>query len=76
MDWLNEGCSNRVIATLIKDSTTRKILFDNNLEFIAPDSITVEVDKYKDEIIEKAGISEKEYSILLSIMAARDKAKN
>ena len=60
--------SNRVIAALIKDSTTRKILFDNNFEFIAPDSITMEVDKYRGLIIEKAGISEKEFDILLSII--------
>ena len=60
--------SNRVIAALIKDSTTRKILFDNNFEFIAPDSIIMEVDKYKDVIIDKSGITEKEFDILLSII--------
>jgi predicted nucleic acid-binding protein len=60
--------SNRVIAALIKDSTTRKILFDNNFEFIAPDSITIEVDKYKDAIMEKAGISVEEFGVLLSLI--------
>ena len=61
--------SNRVIAALIKDSTTRKILFNNNFEFIAPDSITMEVDKYKDVIIEKSGITEKNsaFCYLLSL---------
>ena len=60
--------SNRVIAALIKYSTTREILFSDNFEFIAPDSITVEVNKYKDIIIEKSGIAEKEFNILLSII--------
>ena len=60
--------SNRVIAALIKDSTTRGILFNNNFEFIAPDSITIEVNKYKDVIIEKSGITEKEFDILLSFI--------
>ncbi|MEK6909637.1 MAG: PIN domain-containing protein [Candidatus Aenigmatarchaeota archaeon] len=60
--------SNRVIAAMIKDSTTRDILFDNNLEFIAPDTIKVEVNKYKTAIIEKAGVTEEEFDILLSLI--------
>ena len=60
--------SNRVIAALIKDSTTRNILFDNKFEFIAPDTITIEINKYKTTIIEKAGITEEEFDVLLSLI--------
>src|SRR3989338_8856333 len=60
--------SNRVIAALIKDSTTRNILFDDKFEFIAPDTIKIEISKYKTIIIEKAGIAEDEFDVLLSLI--------
>lgn len=60
--------SNRVIAALIKDSTTRNIIFDEKFEFIAPDTITIEINKYKATIIEKAGIAEDEFDVLLSLI--------
>ena len=59
--------SNRVIAALIKDSTTRKILFDKNFDFVAPDYIKIEISKYKSAIIETIGIAENEFDILLSL---------
>ncbi len=37
--------SNRVIAALIKGSTTRGILFDKNFEFFAPEHIENEIHK-------------------------------
>ena len=60
--------SNRVIAALVKDSTTRGILFDKNFDFVAPDYIKIEINKYKSEIMEKAGITENEFDILLSLV--------
>ena len=60
--------SNRVIAALIKDSTTREILFDKNFDFIAPDYISIEVNTYKKMIIEKTGVTGNEFDILLSLI--------
>ena len=60
--------SNRIVAALIKDSTTRNILFNNNFEFVAPDSIIIEVNKYKDTIIEKSRLTEKEFDMLSSLI--------
>ena len=60
--------SNRVIASLIKDSTTRQILFDKNFYFIAPDFITTEINKYREEIMGKAILNEEEFDILISII--------
>ena len=31
--------NNRVVAALVKDSTTRQILFDKMFEFVSPDHI-------------------------------------
>lgn len=60
--------SNRVIAALIKDSTTREILFNKNFEFFAPEFIENEIEKYKEEILNKAGIPTEEFEILLSLV--------
>jgi len=60
--------SNRVIAALIQDSTTREILLDKNFEFFAPEYIKSEIEKYRKEIIGKADISKEEFEILLSLI--------
>mgnify|MGYP001584687135 CR=1 FL=1 len=39
--------SNRVIASLLRDSTTREILYNRRFDFIAPEFIKVEIQKYK-----------------------------
>ena len=48
--------ANRVIAALIKDSTTRKILFNEHFEFVAPDYLMSELLEHKEEIMIKADI--------------------
>lgn len=60
--------SNRVIAALIKESTTREILFDRNFEFVAPDHIISEVKTHRNAIIDKAGITESGLDILLALI--------
>ncbi len=60
--------SNRVIAALIKNSTTREILFDEGIEFVAPDFVKTEIQKYRDDIIKKAHLTLKEFDILLSMI--------
>ncbi|SRR3989344_6858371 len=60
--------SNRVIAALIKDGTTREILFNRNFKFFAPEYIRDEIEKYKNEIIQRADINNKEFEILISLI--------
>ncbi len=60
--------SNRVIAAMIKESTTREILFDQTFEFIAPDYLISEVSKYKNHIIKSIEVSKREFEILLAII--------
>ena len=59
---------NRIIAALIKDSTTRDIIFDSFFELITPEFILTEVRKYETEIITKAKITKEEFEILLSLI--------
>ena len=60
--------SNRVIASLIKDSTTREILFDNHFKFFTPSFIKTEISKYKHEIIKKTGLDEDNFDKLFDVI--------
>jgi predicted nucleic acid-binding protein len=60
--------TNRILAALIKDNTTRKILCNNKFKFIAPEYVTTEISKYQNEIIKKAKITEEEFEILLQVI--------
>lgn len=60
--------TNRIIAALIKDSISRKILFNKNFEFISPDITITEITKYEEEILEKAKINKEELGILLPLI--------
>ncbi len=60
--------SNRLIAALIKEGTTREILLDKNFEFFAPEHIKDEISSHKYEIILKSGLNEEEFEILVQLM--------
>ena len=55
--------TNRIIASMIKDSISKKILFNKSFEFVCPDYSLVEINKYKEEIISKANIKHEEFEI-------------
>jgi len=63
--------SNRVIASLLKEGTTREILYSRDIEFIAPEFVKEEIGKHKDDLIKKAGISIENFDILLSLLFER-----
>lgn len=60
--------SNRVIAALVKQGTTRQILFHKSFTFFAPEFILTEIKKYSDEIRKKANIKKEEFDELLSLI--------
>ncbi len=60
--------TNRIIAALIKDSVSRKILQDEKLEFYTVNFSKQEIEKYKDEILEKAGINEEQFISLMGVL--------
>src|SRR3989338_9689770 len=63
--------SNRVIASLLKDRTTREILYNRIFDFVAPEFIKVEILKYKKDLMSKASITEEEFDSLLSLLFER-----
>ena len=58
--------TNRFISALIKEGTTREIIVKSNDTLLFPEIEFQEISKYKDEILEKSGLSEVEFNILLS----------
>lgn len=65
--------TNRIIASLIKNSFSRSVIYDKKFEFYYPEGSVGEIRKYKDEILEKAGINDEEFSIVLNLLFERIK---
>ncbi len=68
--------TNIIIAAMIKDSMTRKIILSQKFIFITPDYTLEEIQKYKEHILEKAGMSDQDFEIILSIIFERVKIVN
>lgn len=60
--------TNRIIAALVKDSTTRKILFDKSFEFATPDYTITEIYEHKDELKGIAKLTDEEFDILFALI--------
>ena len=60
--------TNRIIASLIKDSLSRRIINYPLLEFITPDYTFQELDKYEAAIRKKAHLTHKEFDLLLTLL--------
>ncbi len=57
--------TNVLMTCFWKNSETRKtIMLNDNLKLIAPEFSLEEIDKYRNEIIKKAKISEEEFKVL------------
>ena len=56
--------ANIIIAAIIKDSKTRKLIFEKKKKILAPNYILKEIKKYKQILIEKTNLNEKEVEYL------------
>lgn len=57
---------NIILAALLKNSTTRRIIIESGFEFYFPETSLHKIRKYKDYIINKSGFSEKDYQTILA----------
>ncbi len=57
--------TNRIIAALIKDSVSRKIIYHGTVEMLGINFSLKEIEKYGAYIIKKAGITEQEFEKIL-----------
>lgn len=60
--------SNRVIASMLKDSTTREILYNDLFNFVAPEFVMEEIVKYKHEFMARGKITADEFEELLLLL--------
>ncbi|MCU0850571.1 MAG: PIN domain-containing protein [Candidatus Thermoplasmatota archaeon] len=60
--------TNRIIASLIKDSLSRQIINYPLLEFITPDYTLQELKKYEVVIRKKAHLTHEEFDLLLALL--------
>ncbi|MBD3261767.1 MAG: PIN domain-containing protein [Candidatus Altiarchaeales archaeon] len=60
--------SNILFSALIKDSTTRKIILEYEGYFFFPYYIFEELEKHKDEIQKKSGLSKDDFNQLLELL--------
>lgn len=59
---------NVIISALLKDSTTREIIVKSDFDFCFPEISLQKIRKYKSLILEKSGLSEREFQETLNIM--------
>ena len=60
--------TNILISALIRDSTTRKIIVESDWEFCYPEKAFHEVRKYKNLVLEKSCMDEKDYTETLNYL--------
>lgn len=60
--------TNKIIASMIKDSYSRRIISDPRFQFITPDYTLQELSKYEKTIRKKANLTHQEFDILLALI--------
>jgi predicted nucleic acid-binding protein len=57
-----------LISALLKDSVTRQILFFSSIDFLLPEYAFEEIEKHKDNVSIRSGLSRGEIEIVLSLI--------
>lgn len=65
--------TNRIIASLIKNSYSRALLVNNQFKFYSPDYTLDEIETYKEEIMQKSELNEKEFTTLFEVLLEKIK---
>lgn len=60
--------TNVLIAGLLKDSVTRRLLVNKNINFYIPEFAIKEIEKYKQYLIDKSELSEEEFEELFELI--------
>ncbi len=60
--------TNVIISALIKESITREIILDSNHLFVSPDFLVSEINKHRELIKEKSGLSEEKLEVVLQML--------
>jgi predicted nucleic acid-binding protein len=60
--------TNRIMAGLLRDSTSRKIILNDSFSFFAPDYIETELRKHRPYLVKKAKIPGDDFDLLMQIL--------
>lgn len=60
--------ANRLIAALIKEGMTRKILLNAEFQFISPDYLLSEINKYREELLKKTNLAPEDFETLVEML--------
>lgn len=62
--------ANRVVAALLREGTTRKILFETTAELCAPEDLRIEVGRHEEEFLRRSGLPAYEFRRVLDAILA------
>jgi predicted nucleic acid-binding protein len=63
--------TNRIMAGLLRDSISRKIILHDSFSFFAPDYIETELSKHRPYLMKKAKIPEPDFDLLMHTLLDR-----
>jgi len=63
--------TNRIIAALIKDSTSRKILLSDEIDFLTIEITQQEIEDHRQELLDKTRLTNEQLNLALSLLFSR-----
>lgn len=60
--------TNRIMAGLLKDSASRRIILQDSFSFYAPDYCETELFKHRPYLVKKAKIPEEDFDLLMQVL--------
>ncbi len=60
--------TNIIFSSLLKDSSTRKIILSDSFNLFAPEFVFTEINKYKETILKKSGLKKENLELLLLLI--------
>jgi len=63
--------TNRIVAALVKDSTSRKILFSDKIDFLTIEITGQEIEEHRQELLDKTRLTDERLNLALSFLFSR-----
>jgi len=63
--------TNRIIATLVKDSASRKILLSDKTDFLTIEITKLEIEEHRQELLDKTRLTNEQLNLALSSLFSR-----
>ncbi len=60
--------TNRLVAGVLKDSSSRELILSGRFEFYSPDQLVIEIKKYEDHLTEKGRLEHGQFDTILNAL--------